>query len=181
TALPAPPGPSGMLRVAYSAPMDWLAGLPQFALEFDSGERIWLPGPTRSRRRVVRGEIDRRAEVREAMAGLERHLESERQQRLAAEERSVELAEAHGQAVARIAELESELLLSQQQIQGRLAAAAEAREAAETNSAETQRLLEAQLAEVQRQLGDELAAQQLLAAELAETAQRADEAAGRAE
>jgi chromosome segregation ATPase len=111
--LPALPGPPGLIRAAFSAPLNHVAPGASYSLELPNGEVVRLPAP--SRRRPALGtpaptvagaaatpvaseppaedheqsrlvEAERRAESRRlAISELERRLQSERERRSAAE------------------------------------------------------------------------------------------------
>ena len=90
--LPSPPGPPGMMRVAFSAPLDVVRRGTTFALELADGSVVRLPAP--SRRRPSRSHDGIAAEAeRRRLADAERlrAIESERRRAVDAErQRAIE-------------------------------------------------------------------------------------------
>jgi len=87
--LPAPPNPPGVLRAAYRAPRTVLEGESAFALELGEGVVVDLPSPRLARLRREPPPGPTLDEKR--VTGLERELQSERDQRLRVEQRADEL------------------------------------------------------------------------------------------
>ena len=80
--LPALPGPPGLLRAAFSAPLDHLGAGASFSLELPDGQLVRLPAP--ARRSTALSATPAPPEG-PAVSELERRLRSERERRSAAE------------------------------------------------------------------------------------------------
>jgi hypothetical protein len=119
--LPAPPGPPGLARVAFSIPAELADGATAYALELASGELIQLPPPDKreSSRVALAGAglpgpapvpaepVD--AGTSDVIAELGRRLESERRRRVSADTAAETSAAARGASELRLKSLDAEL------------------------------------------------------------------------
>jgi hypothetical protein len=119
--LPAPPGPPGVARVAFSIPAELAESAHSFALELAGGERIDLPAPSRRQSTRVTlagaglsGPAPAPAEPvdvgsADVIAELSRRLESERARRTAADTAADTSAAARAASETRLKSLGAEL------------------------------------------------------------------------
>jgi chemotaxis protein MotB len=103
--IPQPPDQSGLLRAAYTAPLQMLVGRVAFALELPDGSVLDLPSPTRSRR----GRKRSGGPVAPAATARRQTVEA-RAQRAELQAAAIEtILDEHQRAVTRAAELAAEL------------------------------------------------------------------------
>ena len=165
--LPSPPAPAGMLRVAFSAPLDVVRRGTTFALELADGSVVRLPAP--SRRRPPRSQDGIAAEAeRRRLADAERlrALENERHRAVEAErQRAVESERLRGERDQALTDRNRALMERNHALSDREEAESRARAAAAGTGA-----LEAQLrsaSETAARLQSELEAQTRSAKETA--------------
>lgn len=111
TPLPAPPDPSGMLRIAFTAPLAIVADA-RFALELPDGSTASLPAPHRARQIIPRQEADPTPEavaveqeqqrLRARLLEAEAARQSEHTELLALQETAAEMAAQLDEAETRV-------------------------------------------------------------------------------